>query len=322
MKNSIIRTSKLTKFFGENCAVYRLDMKVPKAGIFGFLGPNGAGKTTAIKMLVGVIRPTYGTATIFGLDTTEDHVAIMKRVGYLPEHLIAYEHMKVFTFLAYMGRLSGLSRGKANERAKELLDWVGLGTKAMNLVRTLSAGETQRLGFANALVTDPDLLLLDEPTSNLDPVGRVELLAKIQDLVAEKQKTVLVSSHILPEIERICNYVGIINQSKIVAQGKISDLTSNEDDDFTLKVSHPEEFLKQLKDRPYVRDVWEQDGNIRVEVEIEQFRAFLKDVPKIISESGMELELFRSTKSPLEKLLLEKLGIPRIKEGVVDAAET
>jgi len=312
MGSSVICTSKLTKFFGEKCAVYRLNMKVPEAGIFGFLGPNGAGKTTTIKMLVGTLRPTYGTGTIFGLDTTADHVEIMKQIGYLPERLIAYKNMKVLAFLVYMGQLSGLSRNDANERAKELLDWVGLGNKAMNIVGTLSAGEAQRLGFANALVNDPSLLLLDEPTANLDPIGRVELLAKIQDLVFEQKKTVLVSSHILPEIERICNYVGIINNSEIVAQGKISDLTSSQDDDFTLKVSHPKEFLQHLRDRPYVRDVWEQDGQIRVEIELDQFHTFLKDVPKIISEGEMELELFRPTKSPLEKLLLEKLGIPRI----------
>lgn len=312
MSNPVIHTSKLTKFFGEKCAVYRLNMKVPEAGIFGFLGPNGAGKTTTIKMLVGTLRPTYGTGQIFGLDTTTDHVEIMKQIGYLPERLISYKNMKVLAFLVYMGQLSGLSREDAKERAKELLDWVGLGNKAMNIVGTLSAGETQRLGFANALVNDPKLLLLDEPTANLDPIGRVELLAKIQELVVEQKKTVLVSSHILPEIERICNYVGIINNSEIVAQGKISDLISSQDDDFTLKVSHPKEFLKHLKELPYVRDIWEQDGQIRVEVELDQYHTFLKDVPKIINEGGMELELFRPTKSPLEKLLLEKLGIRRI----------
>lgn len=312
MEGPVISTSKLTKFFGEKCAVYRLNMQVPKSGVFGFLGPNGAGKTTTIKMLVGSLRATYGTATIFGLDIAEDHVEIMKKVGYLPERLIAYNYMSVLAFLSYMGRLFGLSRQQANERAKELLDWVGIGNKAMNKVGSLSAGEMQRLGFAHALVNDPVLLILDEPTTNLDPVGRVELLAKIQALVATKQKTVLVSSHILPEIERICNYVGIINNSEIVAQGKISELTSNQDDDFTLKVSKPKEFLKQIKNRTYLREVWEQEGMIRVEVEIDQYQAFLKDVPKIISEGEMELELFRPTKSPLEKLLLEKLGVRKL----------
>ncbi len=313
MGNAIISTTQLTKFFGKKCAVYRLNMKVPKAGIFGFLGPNGAGKTTTIKMLVGTLRPTYGSATIFGLDSADDHVEIMNRVGYLPERLIAYKNMQVLSFIEYMGRLSGLSRSDAKERGKELLDWVGLGTLAFNIIGGLSAGENQRLGFANALVNDPDLLILDEPTANLDPVGRVELLAQIKTLVDEQQKTVLVSSHILPEIERICNYVGIINNSEIVAMGKISELTSSHhDNDFTIKVSHPQEFLTQLKERSYIRDIWEYDGTIRVEVEINQLREFLKDIPQIISKNGMELELFRPTKSPLEKLLLEKLGIQRV----------
>ncbi len=172
MSTYIIETRDLTKFFGKRNIVYHLNLKVPPKGVvYGFLGPpNGAGKTTTIKMLTGALRPTYGEIRIFGMEMPpQKRVEIMKSLGYMPEAPIAYEDMTIFEFLTYMGRLSGLEKDEARESAKELMRYVGVGRLALNKIKELSSGQKQRVTFAAALIGNPELLILDEPTANLDP---------------------------------------------------------------------------------------------------------------------------------------------------------
>ncbi|AIF69624.1 ABC transporter [Palaeococcus pacificus DY20341] len=305
----VIKTRKLTKFFGKRNIVYHLNLKVPEGAVYGFLGPNGAGKTTTIKMLTAALRPTYGDIEIFGLKMPEKRVKIMKNVGYMPEYPIAYENMTIFEFLIYIGRLSGLKKEEAREKAKDLMQYVGVGRLALNKIKELSSGQKQRVSFAAALIGNPSLLILDEPTANLDPLGRIELIGRILELSRKEGKTIFVSSHIVSEIEKMCNYVGLINQGRLIAQGKISELTKIEEDEYDILTSHNPDIIEFLKERPYIREVWEEDGIIRVKVELKFLDEFFLQFPKYLAKEGIRLKLFRPHTSPLERILMEKFNI-------------
>lgn len=304
----VIETKDLTKFFGKRNIVYHLDLKVPKGVVYGFLGPNGAGKTTTIKMLTAALRPTYGEIRIFGMKMPQKRVEIMKNVGYMPEVPIAYEDMTIFDFLTYMGRLSGLKKEEAREQAKELMKYVGVGRLALNKIKELSSGQKQRVAFASALIGDPELLILDEPTANLDPLGRIEFIGKILSL-AKEGKTIFVSSHIVSEVEKMCNYVGLINQGRLIAQGKISELTEIEENDYDVSTSDNRAAIEFLREKPYVREVWEEENIIRVKVDPRFLDEFFLQFPKYLTSQGIRLKLFKPHTSPLERILMEKFSI-------------
>lgn len=224
---------------------------MPEGVVYGFLGPNGAGKTTTIKMLTGgALRPTYGEIRIFGLRMPNDRVEIMKRVGYMPEVPIAYEDMTIFEFLVYMGRLAGMKKEDAMEQAKELMEYAGIGKLAMNRIGELSSGQKQRASFAAALMGNPELLILDEPTANLDPpLGRMEFIGKVIQL-AKAGKTIFISSHIVSEVEKMCNYVGLINRGTMLAQGRVRELASIEEDDYDVLTSDNGKAMAFLREKP------------------------------------------------------------------------
>ena len=197
-------------------AVKGLSFEVPKGRIFGFLGPNGAGKTSTIKMLVGFSAPTSGTAAIFGIPI--DRVECRKRVGYLPEQVYFLPFLTPREALGTHAAILGLPRRIARTQIDELLDRVGIGQRANTPIGKLSKGLTQRVGLAAALVGDPDLLILDEPGSGLDPIGRRELRNLLVDLRSEG-KTVFLSSHLLSEVEAICDSVAMLSEGRLVALG-------------------------------------------------------------------------------------------------------
>jgi len=304
----VIKTKDLTKFFGKRNIVYHLNLNVPKGVVYGFLGPNGAGKTTTIKMLTAALRPTYGEIKIFEMEMPRERVEIMKSVGYMPEVPIAYEDMTIFEFLTYMGRLSGLGKEETREQAKELMKYVGVGRLALNKIKELSSGQKQRVAFASALIGNPELLILDEPTANLDPLGRIEFIGKIISL-AKEGKTIFVSSHIVSEVEKMCNYVGLINQGRLIAQGRISELTRIEENEYDVATSDNVGALKFLREKPYVRESWEEDGMLRVQVDPRFLDEFFLQFPKYLSSQGIRLKLFRPHTSRLERILMEKFNI-------------
>jgi ABC-2 type transport system ATP-binding protein len=204
-------------------ALKSLDLRVPKNSIFGFLGPNGAGKTTTIKLLLGLIRPTGGTASVFGLDIGRDSVAVRDRIGYLPQEPHFYEHMTARQILRYTAHFS--FKGPAAEiekRVAETLALVGLVDKADRPVKGFSGGERQRLGIGQAQVNYPDLLILDEPAASLDPMGRRDVLEVMERL--RKYTTIFYSTHILDDVQRVSDNVAILNGGKLVAQGPIEEL--------------------------------------------------------------------------------------------------
>jgi len=193
-------------------------------GAIGLLGPNGAGKSTLLRILLGFLAPQRGQGRVLGFDIRLEQPRIRRHVGYMPEDDCLIPGMDAVTFTAHFGELSGMPRQEAMKRAHDVLFYVGLGESRYRLLETYSAGMKQRLKLAQAIVHDPKLLFLDEPTSNLDPQGRKEILELIQDISSKKDIQVLISSHILPDIESVCSEVVILNKGRLAAQGKLSEL--------------------------------------------------------------------------------------------------
>lgn len=212
----MIQVENLHKHYGAVHALDGLTMTVEPGVVYGFLGPNGAGKTTTLRILTGLARPTSGRASVAGIDLSSDGRALSRHIGYLPEESAFYPWMTPREFLDYLGRLHGLSSIQRTARVKELLDLVNLAEAGKRRIGGFSRGMRQRLGFAAALVHRPEVLMLDEPVSALDPSGRKEVLDLIESL--REQCTVLMSSHILADVERVCNVVGIIAKGRMVVQ--------------------------------------------------------------------------------------------------------
>jgi ABC-2 type transport system ATP-binding protein len=219
----IIDTQGLSKTYRNVNALKGLNLRVQKNSIFGFLGPNGAGKTTAIKLLLGLISPTAGAASIFGLDTVKDSVAIRARIGYLPQEPRFYDYMSAREILDYTARF--FFKGPQKEidgRVAETLELVGLADKADRPIKGFSGGERQRLGIAQAQVNYPDLLILDEPAASLDPMGRRDVLEVMERL--RKYTTIFYCTHILDDVQRVSDTVAILNHGELVANGSIESL--------------------------------------------------------------------------------------------------
>lgn len=219
----VINTQGLSKAYHEVQALKSLDLKVPKNSIFGFLGPNGAGKTTAIKLLLGLTRPTSGGGSIFGQDIVKDSVGIRKRIGYLAQDPRFYGHMTARETLRFKARF--YYRGPAAEIEKRItvtLELVGLSDKADRPIKGFSGGERQRLGIAQAQINYPALLILDEPAAALDPMGRRDVLEVMERL--QKYATIFYSTHILDDVQRVSDSVAILNHGELVAQASIQDL--------------------------------------------------------------------------------------------------
>jgi ABC-2 type transport system ATP-binding protein len=216
-----IAMSSVHKAFGGRVALHGLTLEVAAGEVFGFLGPNGAGKTTAMKILLGLVRPTAGEARVFGRPPADP--AARRRLGYLPEHFRFQEWATGVELLDFHGRLSGLGRAERAERIPEALERVGLTGRGGERVRRYSKGMTQRLGLAVAMLHRPDLVLLDEPTSALDPVGRRDVRELVRELAAGGV-TVFLNSHLLTEVEAVCGRVAIVSQGRMVASGRLDDL--------------------------------------------------------------------------------------------------
>jgi ABC-2 type transport system ATP-binding protein len=218
MDDFAINTEKLTKYYKKQRGIVELSLSVRTGEVFGFLGPNGAGKTTTIRLLLGLLRPTDGSASVFDFDTVKDSVEIRHRCGYLPGELVLYENMTGTNLLQYMASLRG---GVSLEFAEELAE--RLDCDLSRPIRTLSRGNKQKIGLVQALMHQPELLVLDEPTSGLDPLVQHEFYKIIAEASAAGQ-TVFLSSHNLPEVERVCHRAGIIREGRLIAIEEIASL--------------------------------------------------------------------------------------------------
>lgn len=221
---TVISTSRLTKVYGRLVAVNDLHLQVMRGDVFGFLGPNGSGKTTTIRMLLGLIRPTAGRAILFGMDNTYQLQAILQRIGAIVETPVFYPYLSGLDNLRVIAAASGMMSGKSNDqRLEEVLEIVELRAYAKLAYSKYSLGMKQRLGIAAALLTDPELVLLDEPTNGLDPTGMIEIRKLIRRLSA-LGKTIFLSSHILHEVQQVCNRVAILHRGNLIKQGHVEEM--------------------------------------------------------------------------------------------------
>ena len=224
MTETIIRTVNLTKQYGGVTAVDGLNLKVRRGEVYGLLGPNGAGKTTTTLMLLGLTEPTSGQAYIAGTDCTRDPISVKRIVGYLPDNVGFYPDMTGFDNLVFTGEINGLTREESKARADRLLKRVGMTYAAGRKAGGYSRGMRQRLGIADVLMKDPEIIIMDEPTLGIDPEGMRELTALIKELSVQDGRTILLSSHQLYQVQQICDRVGIFVKGKLIASGSIDEL--------------------------------------------------------------------------------------------------
>jgi ABC-2 type transport system ATP-binding protein len=232
---AVVVTRQLTKRYGETTAVDRLDLEIRAGEVFGLLGPNGAGKTTTILMLLGLTEPTEGSVEVLGMDPSRRALDVKAAVGYLPDDVGFYDDMTGRQNLRYTARLNRLDRDEAERRITDALEQVGLTDVADRRVGGYSRGMRQRLGIADALVKQPKILILDEPTVNIDPAGVEELLGLVRRL-ADGGVTVLLSSHLLHQVQAVCDRIGIFVGGRLVAVGSIDELAASLDDRASIEV--------------------------------------------------------------------------------------
>ena len=305
----MIKVSGLTKDYGARRAIQNLSFDAQQGEIVGFLGPNGAGKTTTMRILTGYMPPTDGESIVAGYDVVEESLEVRKRVGYLPESVPLYYDMVVFDYLKYMGELRHIP--DVDDRVDEVLDMVGLGSRANGYIGNLSKGMKQRVGLAQALLHRPEVLILDEPTIGLDPGQVVEVRELIREI--GKERTVLLSTHLLNEAQNICDRVLIINKGKIVAEDTTENLQARllGAERVVVRVrGEADELADSIKAIKGVRKVETlTDGG--VEFEFASGKDLRPEVAKKVIKDGYDLLELRPLGMSLEEIFLELTG----KEG-------
>jgi len=269
LTETIIQLENLTKKYDDLYAVKNLSLSIKKGEIFGLLGPNGAGKTTTILMILGLSEPTSGKVTVCGIDSTRNPIGVKKRVGYLPDNVGFYGNMTGLENLVYTAELNGIYGEKAKKRAFELLERVDLLEAADKKTGTYSRGMRQRLGLADVLIKNPEVIILDEPTLGIDPEGVRDLLQLIKRLSEEEQITVLLSSHQLHQVQQICDRVGIFVKGKLLAEGDLDTLAKKLfiQDNYVIQVTVDEvtsELIKTIQSIPSVHKVERFDQRLEI----------------------------------------------------------
>jgi len=307
MPDVILETEGLIKNFGSRRAVDDLSLRVHTGDIYGFLGPNGAGKSTTIRMLVGLVRPNAGAARLFGVDVQAAHETALRRVGALVESPSFYRYMSARDNLRLFSRLSG---GCSDKRIDEALDMVGLLDRARDKVKTYSHGMRQRLGIAQALLPDPELIILDEPTTGLDPEGMKDVRELILGLAKDRGKTVFLSSHLLHEVEQICSRVGVINRGKLLSEDSVRDLLGRESGLVEVRVGDGEHAEKVLESVPDAQVVSRDRDVLSVRIS----PSLAPEMNRALVEAGVDLFSVSVRAASLEDLYLNLL---REGEGAV-----
>jgi ABC-2 type transport system ATP-binding protein len=306
----LIEVESLTKIFGQKSAVDHVSFKVEKGEILGFLGPNGAGKTTTMRMLTGYLPATGGKARIDGFDVADQSMEVRKRIGYLPETPPLYSEMTVDAYLDFVARIKGVPSAQRVERINRAMEMAHLTDRRRDLIRHLSRGYRQRVGIAQALVHDPDVLILDEPTAGLDPKQIIEVRQLIKGLAGTH--TIILSTHILPEVSMTCDRVLIINHGKIVAEDTPENLTTQlrggerlrllvRADEAALRSAlEPIEGVREIAATP-LRD----GGRLSVVLDVSPEQDVRSQVAARIVQSGFDLYELRSERMSLEEIFLQ-----------------
>jgi ABC-2 type transport system ATP-binding protein len=296
----VIETHDLTMKYGELFAVKSLELDLKKGDVFGFIGPNGAGKTTAMRILATLLNPTWGEAYVCGYSIYTGARDIRRVVGFMPDYFGVYDDMKVIEYLEFFAaayRIKGVKRRKVCD---EVLDLVDLGYKREALVTSLSRGMNQRLGLARVLLHDPQVLLLDEPASGLDPRARIEIRGLLKEL-RNLGKTIMVSSHILPELADICNKIGIIERGELLVNADVEQVMKQVRRQTILNVAvveNRDKAARLLEDHPSVERV-EPRGDVLVVTLVPAADDYAQ-LATLLVEAGFKLSLFKEDELNLE----------------------
>jgi ABC-2 type transport system ATP-binding protein len=263
-KEVVLRTTCLSKKFGKRWAAKDLNLEVCRGDVFCFLGPNGAGKSTTIRMILTLLMPTSGSIEMFGLDIHRHRQAVLSRVCGIVEKADFYLYLSAYKNLEILG---SMTRRVQKREIMDALEVVGLTSRAFEKVKTFSHGMKQRLGIAQALLTEPELIILDEPTTGLDPQGMKEVRGLIKKLASEKQMTIFLSSHLLSEVELVATRMAVINRGELIAQGAVSELLNREPTEYSIQVSPLHSAVELLEKLPWVKLLSVEDGKIELSVE-------------------------------------------------------
>ncbi len=292
-----IRTVGLTKRFGKRLAVDGLDLEVRRGQIFGFLGPNGAGKSTTIRLLLGLLRPNGGEAHVLGCSVARARLRFAGRVGALVEEPAFYDHLSGRKNLELLARLSGWSDGHRLERVLEL---VGLADRQRDKVGAYSHGMRQRLGIAQALLPRPELVILDEPATGLDPKGLVEVRELMRFLRDEEGMTIFLSSHLLHEVELLCSHVGVVSKGRMIAQGPVAELLARSEARVDVSVDDPTKALEVATTLSYVDNATATDGLLKVALQGDR----AADLNRALVSAGVRVSALTPARSSLEETYL------------------
>jgi ABC-2 type transport system ATP-binding protein len=303
----LIELKNITLFFGTTAALDNLSLEV-QGGAVGLLGPNGAGKSTLIKTLLGFVKPNQGSAAVFGLDVEKQPLAIRSQVGYMPEDECLILGMTAVQLVSYAGELCGMPKRDALQRAHEVLYYVGLDEERYRMVDEYSTGMKQRVKLAQALIHDPKLLLLDEPTNGMDTTGREEMLELVRDISTDKGINVILSSHLLPDVEFACAEIIALSHGSVVAHGEIEALKKNKGQAYDLRiVGDADTYIAALERHNYEIEL-RPDKHLRVTSENGK-QADTKFFFKLAYETGVQLRQLREVKHSLEDIFAEVMSV-------------
>lgn len=302
----MIKTTNLTKKYGDMFAIHGIELDLAEGDLFGFIGPNGAGKTTTMRILATLLEPSWGEAYVCGNSIYTKPKEIRRLVGYMPDFFGVYDDMTVMEYLEFFAAAYRINGPARRRRCDEMLEIVDLDFKRDAYANTLSRGQTQRLGLARTLLHDPQVLLLDEPLSGLDPRARIEMRNLLRRL-GQMGKTIIVSSHILPELADICNKVGIIDRGILKVNATVSEVMRQVREHVVLivqlaKLEQTDQAIALLKASPLVTGVERGDASLKVLLrpEVEDYT----DLPATLMEQGVRLKQFREEQLDLESAFM------------------
>lgn len=303
----LIEIQNVSLSFGTTTALDNLSLEV-QGGAVGLLGPNGAGKSTLLKTLLGFVQPNQGTAAVFGLDVQTDPLEIRKQIGYMPEDECLIQGMNAVQLVSYAGELCGMPKRDALQRAHEVLYYVGLDEERYRNIDGYSVGMKQRVKLAQAMAHDPKLLLLDEPTNGMDTSGREEMLELVKDIATDKGINVILSSHLLPDVEFACQEIIALSHGSVAIQGKIETLKENKGQLFDLKiVGDSESYIAALERHDYQVEL-RPDKRLRV-TSGSPSQTDTKFFFKLAYDTRVQLRQLREVKHSLEDIFAEVMSV-------------
>ena len=303
----MIRIVNLTKFYNTTCALDHINLEIKKGEILGLLGPNGAGKTTCLRILTCYMQPTEGMVYVKDFNIFDHPLEIKKMIGYLPESAPIYKHMIVYEYLKYVADIREISKDKRDDRIQEIADLCGINEVMHKVVDELSKGYKQRVGLAHAMMSDPEILVLDEPTSGLDPNQRIE----VRDIIKEigKRKTIIISTHILPEVESTCERVIIINQGRIIADDYLQKLKSDSSSEFIINLTiRDAQFdtiksaLSHIPEISQVKKIMDKDSTVSLALKCKTDKDIRSIIYSEIKKNNWNVIEFFQEKATLESI--------------------